>query len=188
MTAIVLAVSSYVMMWSLAPQAAGGPDAAAMEEFGRRAAEYEALHEQVEATTPAFQLTDDGGAILATEHAFATKLQNARRGAERGMILTEPIGGFLRRQIAGAVAAPGGDALRAAILEEIEDEIKELNPRLRINGPWPSGLAYSTVPTQILDVLPPLPDSLEYRFVGHDLVLRDIHANIVVDYMEQALP
>jgi hypothetical protein len=186
MTAIVLVASSYIM-WSLPPQPAG-PDSQLVEDFGRRTAAYEALHEKIEATVPRLQVTDDGGAILAAERAFAKKLQTARRGAERGMLLTDQIGKVLRRQIAQAVAAPGGDVLRTAILDEIEEEIKVLKPILRINGRWPAGVPFSTVPPQILDVLPPLPDSLEYRFVGRDLVLRDVHANIIVDYMEQALP
>jgi hypothetical protein len=39
-----------------------------------------------------------------------------------------------------------------------------------------------------LDVLPELPEELEYRFAGRDLVLIDIHAELVVDVLRRALP
>jgi hypothetical protein len=36
--------------------------------------------------------------------------------------------------------------------------------------------------------LPQLPAGLEYRLVGKELVIRDVDANIVVDYVANALP
>ena len=40
----------------------------------------------------------------------------------------------------------------------------------------------------LLAVLPPLPTELQYRFVNRDLVLWDVRANLIVDYMKGALP
>ena len=37
-------------------------------------------------------------------------------------------------------------------------------------------------------VLPALPDELRYRFVDRDLVLLDVHADLVVDILRDALP
>mgnify|MGYP006375434595 CR=1 FL=1 len=34
--------------------------------------------------------------------------------------------------------------------------------------------------------LPPLPEGLEYRFVGRHLIIRDVAANIVVDVLRDA--
>jgi len=45
----------------------------------------------------------------------------------------------------------------------------------------------STPPTLLLN-LPELPKGLEYRILGRELVLRDTDANIVVDYIPNALP
>lgn len=36
-------------------------------------------------------------------------------------------------------------------------------------------------PEVVLGVLPPIPDDLEYRLAGHDLVLLDLRTNVVVD-------
>ena len=40
----------------------------------------------------------------------------------------------------------------------------------------------------ILEVLPELPDGLQYRFVERDLVLVDIAADLVIDVLPDALP
>ena len=44
------------------------------------------------------------------------------------------------------------------------------------------------MPVVVIDVLPPLPDELQYRLVGGHLVLVDIHAGLVVDILRHALP
>jgi hypothetical protein len=44
------------------------------------------------------------------------------------------------------------------------------------------------VPPLILVNLPRLPDGLEYRFMGRDLILRDRDANIIVDFLPGAVP
>jgi len=36
-------------------------------------------------------------------------------------------------------------------------------------------------------VLPALPPELQYRMVGRDLVLVDVHASLIVDILPQAL-
>jgi hypothetical protein len=44
------------------------------------------------------------------------------------------------------------------------------------------------MPPTMFMALPELPDELQYRFVGRDLVLIDLHANLVVDVLREALP
>ena len=39
-----------------------------------------------------------------------------------------------------------------------------------------------------MEILPPLPKQLEYDFVGRTLILRDVDADVVVDYLPEALP
>jgi hypothetical protein len=38
-----------------------------------------------------------------------------------------------------------------------------------------------------LAALPKLPKELEYRFLGRDLVLWDLHAGLIVDFIPRAL-
>jgi hypothetical protein len=44
------------------------------------------------------------------------------------------------------------------------------------------------MPPQLLASLPKLPEALEYRFIGDRLILLDVHAHLVVDFIERALP
>lgn len=39
----------------------------------------------------------------------------------------------------------------------------------------------------VIEALPPLPAELQYRIVGDDLVLIDVHASLVVDILPRAL-
>jgi hypothetical protein len=48
--------------------------------------------------------------------------------------------------------------------------------------------ALATVPPLILKRLPLLPEGLEYRFMGRDLILRDVKANLIVDFVREAVP
>ena len=43
--------------------------------------------------------------------------------------------------------------------------------------------AFLSMPPHLLAVLPSLPDELQYRFMSHDLILWDVHANIIVDFI-----
>jgi len=38
-----------------------------------------------------------------------------------------------------------------------------------------------------LSVLPPLPKGLEYRILGRYLVLRDVDASLIIDYIPEAV-
>jgi hypothetical protein len=56
-----------------------------------------------------------------------------------------------------------------------------------VNGPYPDGEPLSTVPPNVLASLPQLPEDLEYRFLGKHMILRDSRANIVIDYIPNAI-
>jgi hypothetical protein len=60
--------------------------------------------------------------------------------------------------------------------------------RLRVNARYPKELPLQSTPPSILLNLPKLPPELEYRIVGHDLVLLDVKAGLIVDYLPRAIP
>ncbi len=51
---------------------------------------------------------------------------------------------------------------------------------------WPEGVPFVFIPPLLIAALPPLPPELEYRFIGQSLVLWDVHANLIVDFMPGA--
>ena len=60
--------------------------------------------------------------------------------------------------------------------------------RPKVNADYPETAALATVPPLILKRLQRLPDGLEYRFMGRDLILRDTRANLIVDVLREAVP
>ncbi len=56
-----------------------------------------------------------------------------------------------------------------------------------VNDSYPNGGALTTMPPQLLQMLPRLPLGLEYRFIGRDLILWDPHANLIIDFIPHAL-
>jgi hypothetical protein len=57
-----------------------------------------------------------------------------------------------------------------------------------VNQPYPSGIPLQTTPPSLLLNLPNLPKGYEYRFVGHNLVLFDVEANLIVDLIPDTIP
>ena len=78
---------------------------------------------------------------------------------------------------------PEGAELKAVIMDENPGRLQ-----LHVNARYPESVPVSTVPTQVLQTLPKLPEDLEYRFIGDRLVLHDIHADTIVDVIENAFP
>lgn len=74
-------------------------------------------------------------------------------------------------------------ALLAAAAEDEETFAPRPVVNERYSWSWPS-----FAPPPVLAALPVLPVELQYRFVGRDLVLVDIEANLVVDVLPDALP
>lgn len=60
--------------------------------------------------------------------------------------------------------------------------------KVAVNARYPPNVPYTTLPPALLLRLPTLPDGLEYRFVGRALILRDVDAALIVDFLPNALP
>ena len=58
----------------------------------------------------------------------------------------------------------------------------------RINGRYPSDMPRASTPAALLELLPPLPVVLSYRFVGRDLLLLDRNTGVILDFVDDALP
>jgi hypothetical protein len=71
----------------------------------------------------------------------------------------------------------------------IKDDAPEPKDVLvHVNAEYPRDESLSTVPPDVLRALPQLPPDIQYRFVGQHLILYDAKANIIIDYMLNALP
>ena len=100
-------------------------------------------------------------------------------GARQGDIFTPEISAEFRRLI--GITRQGPEAQR---IHESLKHAEPLRPRpLRVNAAYPAKVPLQSTPPSLLLNLPKLPPELEYRVVGHDLILRDIEANLIVDFI-----
>jgi hypothetical protein len=118
--------------------------------------------------------------------ALRDALQQARSNAKQGDIFTPEVAPVFRKLLHSTMTGPNGRKIQASL-----SHAEPVGPRdLSVNGVFPnlSGQPFQSVPPTLLLNLPVLPKGLEYRITGHTLSLRDADANMVVDYLPDALP
>ena len=128
--------------------------------------------------------TRDPGKISATQDTLAARIAARRADARQGDIFTAEIRGAFRRLLAPELkGAEGRDA---------KDVMKDEAPApgtvpFKVNAKYPEGQPRPTMPSNVLLSLPNLPEGLEYRVIGRHLLLIDTDADLVVDYMPNAV-
>ena len=158
-------------------------DARIMAEFEERVKAYSTLHRELEATIPALPKQPTPEQINSHEMALAALIAKTRAKAAPGDIFTKETRALFRRYLARVFDGPQGRELRASIMDENPGRLS-----LHINARYPESIPVTTVPPQVLQALPKLPDDLEYRFIGDRLILHDIHAHTIVDIIDGAIP
>ena len=187
--ASVMAVSQQTGQKPAAPSPAPGQptrvnaDALTSVQFLKRIEDYVALHKKLEATLPA--RPDHATPQQVDDHAKALSrlIAEARPRAKQGDMLPQDTRAYLRRQIGHGLSGPDGAAVRQSIREDNPGKVK-----LQVNGRYPDGVPFTTMPAPVLAQLPRLPEDVEYRFIGDRLILLDVHAQLVVDFMDAAIP
>ena len=151
-------------------------DAAA--DFSARVNDYAALRATLEAGLQALPLAAEPAEIIRSQRALARKLRESRPGVTRGNIFSREITVSFRR------------GLRPALTAETIVRIMDDNPgefSARVDGTYPKDRTLSTVPANLLALLPPLPEDIQYRFLGRHLILYDARANTIIDRMPCAM-
>ena len=160
------------------------PDAQLLADFSSRIDSYMALHNRLKKDAPKLKETKDPAQIKASQDGLAKKIQEARRDAKQGEIFTPEIRTLFRRLMYPETKGVEGRENKAAMAEE-KSELKDVS--LKVNAAYPDSAPLMTVPPNILAALPKLPEDLEYRFVNRHMILLDVHANIIVDYVLNAI-
>jgi len=158
-------------------------ESAAIAQFNKSVQAYADLHRKLEGPVPTVSVSNDMAEIRAAMAALAKKIRAARPQARRGDVFTPPVTAEFRKLI-----REGCGGSYKELLEIVNEESDPNVKTPKVNDPWPEGAAFSMIPPQVLCRLPVLPPELEYRFVNRDLVLRDLHADIVVDVLVNAVP
>jgi superfamily II DNA/RNA helicase len=130
--------------------------------------------------------TSDVAALDRERQALREALQQSRPGAKQGDLFSPPVADVFRKLLSRTLAGPDGAKIRAS-LQHAEPAA---TPKFAVNTPYPNGNGQpiQSVPPTVLLNLPILPKGLEYCVSGKTLALRDTDANLVVDFLPDALP
>jgi hypothetical protein len=172
-----------ILLVGMAGGISGQPASDPRQTFLQRVDEYAVLHRRLEGPLPQPIVTADPEAIFAPRRALAAAIRTARAQARQGDIFSPPVAGYFRTVVADALRAGGVKDMLAIV----EDENAVHTPA-RVNAAYPAGRSIPLMPTCLLLALPPLPPELQYAFVGRDLILRDLHAGLIVDIVPRAIP
>ena len=174
------------------PLYAPASDVDVVKEFRARADQYAKLHRSVEGKLPAIPKKATADQIAAHQRALAEAIRAARSKASRGDVFATAED-YFRRAIAAELKGKDNLTARQTIKEESnESPMKESSGGgpiiLSVNAPYPPKAMLSAMPPTMLLRLPPLPDELNYRFVGRHLILHDTHADMIVDFILNVTP
>ena len=159
-------------------------DAQLLADYKSRIDKYMELHNRLKKESPPLKETKDPAKIKASQDVLAQKIQAARTGAKPGEIFTPEIRQLFRRLMYPETKGTAGAENKAAMAEE-KHELKDVV--LKVNAKYPDSAPLMTVPPNVLAALPRLPEDLEYRFVMRHMILLDVHANLIVDFVPNAI-
>jgi hypothetical protein len=160
------------------------PDAQVLQDFNKRIHAYMDLHNRLEKKAPPLKTTEDPAKIKASQEALAATIKAERAGAKQGEIFTPEVSALFRRLMYPEVKGPQGTQTKKAMKE---DAPTPAQVPMKVNEVYPDGAPLPSVTPNLLASLPKLPEDLEYRIIGHDLILRDVHANLIVDFLPKAI-
>jgi hypothetical protein len=167
---------------AVAAQPPVNQQALALKEFGDKTKAYMDLHTKAAGGLPKLPTDATPDQIKAHQRALAEAIRAARRQAREGDIFSPSVAPQFRQIIRHDLESRDiRDALAA--LQEVPSTIP-----LYVNDNWPPDAPRATVPPNLLTSLYPLPEGLEYRFIGRHLVLLDTEALLIVDIVRSVVP
>ena len=174
------------------------PDALVLADFQKRIDAYMAIHKDAAKGAPPRKETNNPAEIKAAQDALGATIRAARATAKAGDIMTPEIQNKFRRLMYPVVTSPApqgtaGREVKKDIKEELKENTEERKEEggkpvvLKVNATYPNDTPLPTTPPQVLMNLPKLPEQLEYRITGKNLIIRDVEANIIVDFVPNAI-
>ena len=158
-------------------------EAAAIKQFETAIADYMALRRRLANELPNPVPNSSSVQLNDASDGLAAAIQRTRRDAGVGDLFVAPVTLVFKRTV--------DDAVRTAHLQQVlaaidDEEAMARAPKIHLRFPGAAQMA--TMPPSLLAVLPRLPKELEYRIIGRFLVLRDIDAALIVDYIPDLIP
>jgi hypothetical protein len=157
----------------------------ALQRYVEQTQPYRREAAQAQDNTPGRSApTPSAAAALRTRQSVLAEALRTRLRpqARQGEIFTAAVADALRHEIEAIFASERRDL--------ILDDLAEQNTTPARAGPpvINQRLEAPRLPPRLSESLPPLPKQLEYDFAGRTLILRDVDADVVVDFLPDALP
>jgi len=162
-------------------QRATNPTAAALAEFTKQLNAYMDLHKKEESSVPEVKKGATPAEVMVFEKALSERIKATRATAKQGDVFVPDVVPVLKKIFADYYQRRSGREIRLLF-----DEVPNFKPQ--VNMTYPPNLPKGSFPPRLGLAMPQLPDELEYRLVGDNLVLRDTEANLIIDYLPNILP
>jgi hypothetical protein len=182
-TTLTVLLASYLSCGTSAQTPPPFPPTEAMHRtFQLRVAAYLTQQRGLQGSRFRTRLTEPIQMTFLSRAALASEIRHARAGARQGDIFSPEIATMFREKIHTAVR----EGLLGEVLAALE-ELLHASAVPVVNGDVPEQ-AIVALPVCLQRVFPPLPPELQYAFLHRDLVLIDVHAGLIVDYVPAAIP
>jgi hypothetical protein len=166
------------------PDRSANPTDTLFADFATRVDSYITIREKITDSIGDLDPTRSQAEIATRATALGNAIIAARSQAKQGDIFTPELAAFLATLIRQEYKRRPEPVLETR--EDQQEELPDFDPR--VNQIYPTTYPLATFPPALLPLLPPLPEEVEYRMVRDNLILRDIEANLILDFMPGAVP
>ena len=166
------------------PERSANPADTLFADFANRVDSYITVREKLTDSLGDLDPTKSQAEIAARATALANAITAARSQAKQGDIFSPEFSAFV-----AALIRQEYSRRPVPVIETRDDQQAELpNFEPRVNQLYPTTYPLATFPPALLPLLPPLPEEVEYRIVSDNLILRDVEANVILDFIPRAVP
>jgi hypothetical protein len=168
-------------------------EAEALDELEDRVEDYvKKVHKPALKEVGLLPATAGAEQIQRHQRALAAAIRAMRPQARQGDLFVPEVQPIVKRIIAAELGGPAGAPARREALAGNPpldpDRDDRMQVRVAVNADYPAAAALSTVPPSVLLTLPLLRKEVEYHFVNRDLILLDVEANLILDFIGAAAP
>jgi len=185
-TAIALAVLTIAPAATISAQtrSASSSDQKVLSDFSKQAKDYVSKEHSLAAYK--MKPTSDVSKLEQQRKQLRDAVQQSRPNAKQGDFFTPEAAKVFRKLLADVLNGPDS----AKIKTSLNHAEPGAPAGFRVNTEFPNanGQPIQSVPPTVLKVLPALPKEMEYCIAGNTLALRDSTANMIVDFLPNALP
>jgi hypothetical protein len=181
---LTIAIGSGVLHSLQSPAAPSSDNQKVLSDFSKKAKDYMSKEQMLAADK--MKPTTDVAKLQQQRKQLRDAVQQSRADAKQGDLFSSETAEAFRKVLVDLLNGPEGKKIKTSLNHAEPGASAEFS----VNGEFPNknGQPIQSVPPTVLKVLPPLPKGLEYCIAGKTLALRDSAANMVVDYLPNALP